>query len=99
MSGLARFLVFAVAVIQSVIAVSEIFGWPYLARIHRRFGFTPEGADQARKVVANAGLYNAFLAAGLFWGLIHAACGSDFSLFFLACVIVAGIFGAITLDW
>jgi putative membrane protein len=45
----------------------------------------------------NAGLYNGFLAAGLIWGLISGKTGDAIKVFFLACVIIAGIFGAATL--
>ena len=56
-------------------------------------------ADHARQIAVLAvsqGLYNGFLAAGLVWGLLHTACGREIIIFFLGCVIIAGIFGAIT---
>jgi putative membrane protein len=59
-------------------------------------------ADEARKVapiVANAGLYNGFLAAGLLWGLLSTGDDTAIKLFFLACVLAAGIFGVMTLKW
>jgi putative membrane protein len=47
-------------------------------------------------LAANQGLYNGFLAAGLVWSLLHTSCGSQITIFFLGCVVIAGIFGAIT---
>ena len=48
-------------------------------------------------IVANAGLYNSFLAAGLIWSVVSGSGGPDIAVFFLTCVAVAGVFGAITL--
>ena len=58
------------------------------------FGTTPEFAKQSAVLAANQGLYNGFLAAGLLWGLI--AGRRDVKAFFLACVIVAGVYGGLT---
>jgi putative membrane protein len=58
--------------------------------------------DEALKVapiVANAGLYNGFITAGLIWGLVSGKNGDVIKVFFLVCVIIAGIFGAVTLKW
>ena len=60
----------------------------------RIFAMTPEVSASSAKLAMNQGLYNGFLAAGLFWGL--GAGRRDVTLFFLGCVIVAGIFGAVT---
>lgn len=62
----------------------------------RAFGLTEEFAKQTKTLAANQGLYNGFLAAGLGYGLWRGADGREFVLFFLVCVIVAGIFGAVT---
>jgi putative membrane protein len=59
----------------------------------RIFGLTPELAQGSRALAANQGLYNGFLAAGLIWSLYA---GIQAQMFFLICVIIAGIFGAIT---
>ena len=59
----------------------------------RTFGMTPEHAAATRSLAMNQGLYNGFLAAGLLWGVLA---GDDVKIFFLACVIVAGVFGALT---
>nr|MDJ0907272.1 DUF1304 domain-containing protein [Woeseiaceae bacterium] len=59
-------------------------------------GLTPEFAEQTAVLAANQGLYNGFLAAGLIWGLMLKDDGFGVRVFFLSCVIVAGIFGGIT---
>lgn len=61
------------------------------------FGNTPEKAEASRVLAANQGLYNGFLAAGLLWGIAYPEpAGIHIQMFFLACVIVAGIFGGLT---
>jgi putative membrane protein len=62
----------------------------------RAFGQTREAAAASKVLAANQGLYNGFLAAGLFWGLSLGAAGTGVKLFFLACVLVAGLYGALT---
>ena len=57
---------------------------------------TPEFASASKVLAANQGLYNGFLAAGLAWGLSLGAAGTSVKVFFLACVIVAGVYGAAT---
>lgn len=73
----------------------EIFLWekPYG---RKTFGLTPEFARASRALAANQGLYNGFLAAGLVWGLLQGHGGIALKIFFLACVVIAGIFGAAT---
>jgi putative membrane protein len=58
------------------------------------FGLDPEFSAQSRTLAANQGLYNGFLAAGLVWGAVAAK--DDVLMFFLGCVIVAGVYGAMT---
>ncbi len=53
-------------------------------------------AAESRVLAANQGLYNGFLAAGLVWGLAWATRARACKIFFLACVVVAGVFGAAT---
>ena len=62
------------------------------------FGNTADRAEASKVLAANQGLYNGFLGAGLLWGLIYpnAAVGAHLQMFFLACVIVAGIYGGLT---
>jgi putative membrane protein len=62
----------------------------------RTFGLTPEFAAQSAKLAANQGLYNGFLAAGLIWGLLAPHDGFYIKIFFLTCVIVAGLYGGFT---
>lgn len=67
--------------------------------VHQRLGYTLEEAIKVAPIVANAGLYNGFLAAGLIWGLVSGKDGNQFKFFSLICFIIAGIFGAATLKW
>jgi len=92
---IATILTGLVALIHLYIAVLEIWLWD-TPRGRRAFGLTPEFAKQSRVLAANQGLYNAFLAAGLGWGLWLGPAGLSIKLFFLACVLVAGLFGAAT---
>ena len=65
--------------------------------IDRHFNFWPF-AQASKTLAANQGLYNGFLAAGLLVGLAQGADGFPFKLFFLSCVIVAGLYGAWTVS-
>jgi putative membrane protein len=81
-----------VAALHLWFLVLEMFLWDKpLGR--RTFGMTPDKAAATKPLAMNQGLYNGFLAAGLLWGL---AAGVQVQIFFLACVIVAGVFGAMT---
>ena len=82
-----------VAVEHVFILILEMFLWtkPYGRRV---FGLTPELAESSRVLAANQGLYNGFLAAGLLWSLVIGSLST--AIFFLSCVVAAGIFGAIT---
>ena len=82
-----------VAILHFVFLVLEMFLWttPFG---RRTFGLTKELAEGSRALAANQGLYNGFLGAGLVWSLLRDDPYSQ--MFFLACVVVAGIFGAIT---
>lgn len=84
-----------VALIHVYILVLEMFLWNKPQGL-RAFGLSQSLADQTRVLAANQGLYNGFLAAGLIYGLWLGAAGESFKIFFLACVIVAGVFGALT---
>jgi putative membrane protein len=92
MSLLAQILVGVVAVLHAWFLVLEMFLWstPYG---RRAFGQTAEQAEATRVLAANQGLYNGFLAAGLLWGLMQGAPGRGVVVFFLGCVIVAGLYG------
>jgi len=90
-------LVLLVALEHLYFLYLEMFLWTRPKGL-RTFGNTPERAEASRVLAANQGLYNGFLAAGLLWGLVYpdAAAGIHIQAFFLACVIVAGIYGGIT---
>jgi len=92
---LANVVVALVAVIHVYILVLEMFLWDKPAGL-RAFGQTPDAAAASRVLAANQGLYNGFLAAGLAWGLLLGPDGTAVKLFFLACVLIAGLYGAAT---
>ena len=84
-----------VAALHVLFLALEMFLWkkPFGRKV---FGLSREQANQTAALAANQGLYNGFLAAGLCWGLLAGADGKNIVIFFLSCVIVAGIFGAFT---
>ena len=84
-----------IALLHLYILVLEMFLWD-TPRGRKAFGLAPEFARQTRVLAANQGLYNGFLAAGLIWGLYLGPAGLGVRIFFLLCVLVAGIFGAAT---
>lgn len=86
-----------VALIHVAIGVAEmlLFARPKVYARLERFAFTPAEATKVAPIVANAGLYNLFIAAGLAWGVYTGQANT--AVFFLLCVAVAGLFGAITL--
>src|ERR1700690_3926921 len=90
--------VVAVAVIHLGFLYLEMVLWSRPAG-RRIFGLTPEVAESSAQLAANQGLYNGFLAAGLLWGVFGVFGGDDavrVQLFFLGCVIVAGVYGGVT---
>src|SRR3954462_7460108 len=84
-----------VALLHAYFLVLEMFLWtkPYGRRV---FGLTPEKAELTKSLAMNQGLYNGFLTAGLGWGLWAGGDGYVIKVFFLSCVIIAGVFGAAT---
>jgi putative membrane protein len=88
-------LVALVALIHVYILVLEMFLWDKPTGL-RTFGHTKETATASKVLAANQGLYNGFLAAGLFWGLCIGQSGVEITIFFLGCVLVAGVYGGIT---
>ena len=95
MSMIANVVVGLVALLHLYFLVLEMFLWDKPAGL-RAFGHTKEAAAASRVLAANQGLYNGFLAAGLLWGLARGAAGTDIKLFFLGCVLIAGVYGALT---
>lgn len=94
MTTAANIMVGLVALLHAYFLVLEMFFWDK-PRGRRVFGTTPEFAAASKSLAANQGLYNGFLAAGLIWGFFA---GDPVKIFFLACVIVAGAFGAATVN-
>lgn len=96
MATAAQVLVGLVAVLHVYFLVLEMFLWttPFG---RRTFAKSAEEMEQTKVMASNQGLYNGFLAAGLVWSLIAAEpMAYALSLFFLGCVVIAGIFGAAT---
>ncbi len=93
-------LVALVALIHLAILVMEMFLWE-TARVRAIFRISPDFAANTRVMAANQGLYNGFLAAGLILALIRGipGAGEELAHFTLACVIVAGLYGAATAAW
>ncbi|MBB6628569.1 DUF1304 domain-containing protein [Nocardioides sp. KIGAM211] len=95
MTILADVLVGLVAALHAYFLVLEMFLWTRpLGR--KTFGNTAEFAESTKVLAANQGLYNGFLVAGLVWGLV--ADQRDVKIFFLTCVVVAGVYGAQTVS-
>lgn len=95
MHTVAVFVAALVVLLHLYFMVLEMFYWTRpLGR--RVFRLNEEFAYQSRLLAANQGLYNGFLAVGLAWGLAMGPAGHGIQLFFLGCVICAGVFGAAT---
>ena len=98
MNVVANVLVGLVALIHCYILVLEMFLWK-TPRGRAAFGTDAEFAEKSATLAANQGLYNGFLAAGLVWGLIAGgSVGYPAKIFFLICVVVAGVYGAATVS-
>ena len=95
MSLIALLLTVLVAVLHLYFLVLEMFLWTRPLGL-KTFRNTPEKAETTRVLAANQGLYNGFLAAGLLWGLWLGPAGFGVKVFFLLCVLVAGLYGAAT---
>ena len=97
MQAAANILIALVALLHIYFMVLEMFFWtkPFG---RRAFGLSAEFAEASKRLAANQGLYNGFLAAGLVWGLLLGDAGTPIKVFFLGCVILAGVFGALTVS-
>lgn len=97
METVSKILVAVVAVEHMFFLYLEMFLWTTPTGL-KTFGMTKEVAESSKTLAANQGLYNGFLAAGLIWGILHPdpVFGRQIQLFFLACVIVAGVYGGLT---
>lgn len=97
MEILSKITITLVALLHVYILWIEMFAWTTTGK--KVFRSIPKELFEPTKVfAANQGLYNGFLAAGLFWSLLikDAEWSTNVGIFFLACVIVAGIYGALT---
>jgi len=92
---IANIVVSVVAQLHVYFLVLEMFLWDRPTGL-RAFGQTLEAAKASKVLAANQGLYNGFLAAGLVWGLILGPSGTNVKMFFLVCVLIAGLYGAAT---
>jgi putative membrane protein len=97
METAARTLLVVVALLHVYFLVLEMFLWTTPFGL-RTFGRPREEMEANKVMAANQGLYNGFLAAGLLWSAFEPAAGQAFGLrvFFLGCVLVAGIYGGVT---
>lgn len=95
MEMVAVVLVVLVALLHVYFLVLEMFLWTRPLGL-KTFAQTREAAEASKVLAANQGLYNGFLAAGLLWGLWLGVAGTHITLFFLGCVVVAGVYGAAT---
>lgn len=95
MTTIATIVVGLIGLIHLYILVLEMFLWDKPAGL-RAFGQTQEAATASKTLAANQGLYNGFLAAGLFWGISLGSAGTAITMFFLCCVLIAGLYGAAT---
>ena len=95
MTTIANIAVALVALLHVGFLVLEMFLWDKPFGL-RTFRLTPEFAAASKSLAANQGLYNGFLAAGLVWGLVLGVAGNPIKIFFLVCVVVAGVFGGLT---
>ncbi len=93
MKILAAAAIVVVAALHAGFLVLEMFFWDHPVG-QKIFAMTPQQSADTAVLAANQGLYNGFLAAGLIWGLV--AGKRDFQIFFLLCVIAAGLFGGYT---
>ena len=95
MSLAANIVIALVALLHAYFLVLEMFLWDKPAGL-KAFGQTRESAAATKVLAANQGLYNGFLAAGLVWGLALGPAGTAIKIFFLGCVVIAGVYGAVT---
>ena len=93
MTVIANIVIVIVAILHLGFLVLEMFFWDHPFG-RKRFGMTAEYSKASASLAANQGLYNGFLAAGLFWGFLT----DQFAvkMFFLICVVIAGIYGGLT---
>jgi len=90
-------LIAIIALLHGYFLILEMFFWAKpLGR--KTFKLTADYAKASKTLAANQGLYNGFLAAGLVWGLLLGNAGIAILLFFLSCIVIAGVFGGVTVN-
>jgi putative membrane protein len=92
---ISNFVVIAVACLHIYFWVLEMFFWDKPLGL-KVFNMTLEAAAASKTLAANQGLYNGFLAVGLLWGVYLGSSGVHITIFFLACAIIAGVYGGVT---
>lgn len=97
MTTIANFFVGLVILLHTGFLILEMFLWDKPFGL-RTFGLKQEFATASKSLAANQGLYNGFLAAGLAWSLIPGPAETSIKVFFLICIIVAGVFGGLTVN-
>jgi putative membrane protein len=95
MSVFVNIIISIVAILHIYFMILEMYYWDKPLGL-KAFGLTKDSAKASKVLAANQGLYNGFLAAGLLWGVYLGTNGINITIFFLVCIIIAGIFGAIT---
>lgn len=95
MTYITNAVVIFVAMLHAYFLVLEMFLWDKPAGM-KAFGLSKEKAMATKVMAANQGLYNGFMSAGLAWGLFQGVDGNEFKIFFLLCITIAGIYGALT---
>ncbi len=95
MALISNLVILVVALLHLYFLVLEMFLWDKPKGM-QVFNLTPEKAAITKVMAANQGLYNGFLSAGLLWGLYQGEAGFDVKVFFLLCVLSAGLYGAMT---
>ena len=93
MNILTNIVVVLIALLHLGFLVLEMFFWDHPVG-RKTFKMTPEVSASSKALAANQGLYNGFLAAGLIWGVLSGE--TPVKLFFLACVLIAGVYGGLT---
>lgn len=93
MKFLQVFFIALVAFEHIYFMILEMFFWTKPKGL-KTFGMTLEKAENSKVLAANQGLYNGFLAAGLIWSILNKSYSNQLAMFFLSCVIIAGVYGA-----
>ncbi len=93
MKAIQVFFVALVAFLHIYFMILEMFFWTKPKGL-KAFGLNKEFAQESKILASNQGLYNGFLAAGLIWSLIDNNYSNAIAIFFLGCIIIAGIYGA-----